>query len=85
MSQKYQDYDQTDHREWNKIKHKIQDPKWRNHSLTKSKKQPNHINLGIHESHDWQPLKGPFGPHSGKIICKSCNDKWVAWLPKGSI
>ena len=51
----------------------------------KVQKNKNYINLGIHEKHNWQPLKGPFGPHSGKIICKTCNDKWIAWLPKGSI
>jgi hypothetical protein len=82
---KRHDYDTQDLREWNKIRNKIQDPKWQNYTLHRPKKQLNHINLGIHEDHNWQPLKGPFGPHSGKIICKSCNDKWIAWLPKGTI
>lgn len=80
------DYDLHDLREWNKIRHKVQDTKWQNHSLYKPKKSKNtQINLGKHEKHDWQPVKGPFGPHEGKIICNTCGGKWVAWLPKGSI
>ena len=51
-------------------------------SNSKSSKE---INLGTHESHDWQPLKGPFGPHEGKVICNTCGGKWVAWLPKGTL
>jgi len=53
--------------------------------VQKKQANKNFINLGIHEKHNWQPLKGPFGPHAGKIICKTCQDKWVAWLPKGTI
>ena len=37
------------------------------------------IDLGIHEKHDWQPIIGSFGPHKGKIICKTC-DKFVTWI-----
>lgn len=40
------------------------------------------INLGKHETHDWQPILGDFGPHKGKIICNTCKGKWVTWLPK---
>lgn len=50
-------------------------------SYTREKKTE--INLGKHENHDWKPVKGPFGPHEGKIICNTCSGKWVAWLPKG--
>ena len=85
---KKHDYDLEDHIELEKIRHKITDPKWQNYSLTPKRKFHNNsskINLGKHETHDWQPLKGPFGPHAGKIICKTCSDKWVAWLPKGTI
>jgi len=86
---KKHDYDLQDIIALEKIRHKIQDPKWQNYSLGKTKNRPlsqnTKINLGKHEQHDWQPLKGPFGPHAGKIICKTCKDKWVAWLPKGSI
>lgn len=84
-SKKY-DYDIKDLIEWNKDRHKVQDITWQNHSLNRHKKSKNtKINLGKHENHDWQPLIGPFGPHEGKIICKTCGGKWVAWLPKGSI
>ena len=83
------DYDTQDLREWNKIRHKIEDPKWQNHYLIKPKKksytQHSQINLGKHEKHDWQPLKGPVGLHAGKVICNTCGGKWVAWLPKGTI
>lgn len=84
----FSDYDAHDHREWNKIKHEVQDPKWINYNLSKPKTKKTsgttQINLGKHEKHDWQPLKGPFGPHEGKIVCKTCGGKWVAWLPKGT-
>ena len=41
------------------------------------------INLGIHEKHDWQPIiSPPDATHAGKIICNSCNGKWVIWLSK---
>lgn len=81
-------YDIQDHIELEKIRHKITDPKWLNHGLTTKQKFYNsstQINLGKHENHNWQPVVGPFGPHAGKIICKTCGGKWIKWLPKGSI
>ena len=53
--------------------------------VRKSKSPSTNINLKQHEKHDWQPIKGPFGPHAGKIICNTCGGKLVTWLPKGSI
>ena len=83
------DYDMSDRIALEKIRHGIRDPKWQNYTLGKSKSKQmarnTKINLGKHENHDWQPLKGPFGPHAGKIVCNTCSGKWVAWLPKGSI
>jgi adenine specific DNA methylase Mod len=38
--------------------------------------------LNTHVDHDWQPVKNEKGPHSGKIICNTCNGKFVNWLPK---
>jgi len=78
-------YDKKDHQEWAKQRNNIQDKKWKSHALTPKKNKKSHIDLGIHEIHEWQPLRGPFGPHAGKIICNTCNGKWVAWLAKGSI
>jgi hypothetical protein len=43
------------------------------------------INLGKHETHDWQVVRDVPAPHSGKIICNTCGGKWVTWLPKGAI
>jgi hypothetical protein len=43
------------------------------------------INLGIHEKHIWQPVLGNFGPHQGKIICNTCDGKFVTWLSKQHI
>ena len=40
------------------------------------------INLGSHENHNWEPVLGTFGPHEGKIICKTCGGKFVTWLSK---
>ena len=77
-------YDKIDHYTWAKKRNAIQDKKWKLHSMNYVPDKKTNINLGIHENHDWQPIKGPFGPHAGKIICKTCNDKWVSWLPKGT-
>ena len=81
---KYKDYSRLDHAEWAKRRKKVKNSKWNNHSLNKPKKS-NHIDLKEHETHDWEPLKGPFGPHAGKIVCNTCKGKWVAWLAKGTI
>lgn len=43
------------------------------------------INLGKHENHNWQPVLGNFGPHQGKVICNTCNGKFVTWLSKQHI
>jgi len=56
------------------------DKQW--HDKNNPKKQ---IKLGIHEKHNWQVVKIKSGPHIGKIICKDCDNKFVTWLPKGSI
>ena len=38
--------------------------------------------LGIHLQHDWEPIKINVGPHVGKVICHTCGDRFVMWLPK---
>lgn len=44
------------------------------------------INLGIHESHDWEPIISPPGStHAGKIVCNTCKGKWVTWLSKDHV
>ena len=54
------------------------DSKWH------KKRDPNRqINLGIHENHNWQPIRLSIGPHAGKVICNDCGGKFVTWLPKG--
>ena len=40
--------------------------------------------LGIHKDHEIEFIKKPTGPHAGKAICKTCGNKFVTWLPKGS-
>lgn len=77
---KWQNY-RLNYKKPKKSKPKIKKPENKPNMANKS----SNINLGKHETHDWQPMKGPFGPHAGKIICKTCNDKWVAWLAKGTI
>lgn len=74
-------YDKIDHYEWAKQRRKIQDKKWQPFSLENPKNI--NINLGIHENHNWQPIRGTFGPHAGKVICNTCGGKFVTWLPKG--
>lgn len=41
--------------------------------------------LGVHKSHDWQIINKPTGPHAGKVVCNTCNGKFVTWLPKDYI
>lgn len=41
-----------------------------------------YIDLGIHKKHKRKILNGPFGPHARQLICLTCKNKWLAWLPK---
>ena len=56
------------------------DSKW--HEKRRGSRQ---INLGIHEEHDWEVVKMETGPHAAKVVCKTCKNKFVTWLPKGSV
>lgn len=54
---------------------------------TQQVKKTNNLTLDIplnkHEKHDWQPIiSPPDATHAGKIICNTCNGKWVTWLSK---
>jgi hypothetical protein len=42
-------------------------------------------NLGIHIHHNWLIISKPTGPHTGRIVCNTCNGKFISWLPKGYI
>lgn len=35
-----------------------------------------------HKQHNWQTIYGTFGPHKGKIVCETCNNKFLGWAPK---
>ena len=39
--------------------------------------------LGTHVNHELEKIKLDSGPHSGKLICKTCN-KFIKWLPKSA-
>jgi hypothetical protein len=41
------------------------------------------IDLGLHEDHDLSIEKLDSGPHAGKLVCVSCNNKFIRWLSKG--
>jgi hypothetical protein len=56
------------------------DTKW--HSKNIDNRQ---IKLGIHEKHDWQVVKMETGPHAAKIVCRTCKNKFVTWLPKSFV
>lgn len=43
------------------------------------------IKLGIHEDHEWYVVKLNNGTHAGKVLCQTCGDKFVTWVPKGVI
>ena len=45
-------------------------------------KKPKSIKLGEHEKHDIEYVMVSSGPHKGKAICKTCNGKFVTWIPK---
>jgi hypothetical protein len=38
--------------------------------------------LGIHVDHELDRVLSESGPHAGKLICKTCNNKFLKWLPK---
>jgi len=38
--------------------------------------------LGIHVNHELDRIQSQSGPHAGKLICKTCNNKFLKWLPK---
>lgn len=38
--------------------------------------------LGKHKQHNWHTVEGTFGPHKGKLVCKTCNNKFLGWAPK---
>lgn len=40
------------------------------------------IDLGIHKTHQWTAVSCISGPHVGKLICITCNNKFIRWLPK---
>jgi len=40
------------------------------------------VDLGKHKKHKWIAEEGPFGPHAGKAICKTCKGKFITWLSK---
>ena len=46
------------------------------------KKHTLNKNLGIHVTHNWQPVKLESGPHVGKAVCNTCGGKFIMWLPK---
>jgi uncharacterized membrane protein YfhO len=41
--------------------------------------------LGIHQTHNLDRIQLTSGPHSGKLICKTCNNKFLKWLPKEAL
>lgn len=68
----------------------LNDPYWTNPSKGFDKSWHNQRarlrqHLGVHESHDWQIINKSTGPHAGKVVCNTCNGKFVTWLPKGYI
>jgi hypothetical protein len=48
----------------------------------KERRLKREIDLGEHSTHNWQPVKLESGPHAGKLICITCNNKFIRWLPK---
>ena len=38
--------------------------------------------LGEHQDHQTEKLQLQSGPHAGKLICITCNNKFLKWLPK---
>jgi len=71
----------------------LNDPYWTNprtgfdkawHEQTKYQniRLQKEVDLGIHKDHHWEPVKIDTGPHVGKLICITCNNKFIRWLPK---
>ena len=58
------------------------DKAWHEQQKHKQNKLKKEIDLGIHATHEWAPVKIESGPHAGKLICITCNNKFIRWLPK---
>jgi hypothetical protein len=58
------------------------DKDWHEQNRHKQNQLKKEIDLGIHKDHEWTPVKMETGPHSGKLICITCNNKFIRWLPK---
>jgi hypothetical protein len=38
--------------------------------------------LGIHATHELESVQSQSGPHAGKLICITCKNKFLKWLPR---
>lgn len=50
------------------------------HKKTQSEKEQQF--LGIHASHELDRIQSQSGPHAGKLICITCKNKFLKWLPR---
>lgn len=55
---------------------------WIQKLQSKQNKLNKEINLGIHFTHNLDIIELNSGPHYGKLICVSCNNKFIRWLSK---
>lgn len=56
-----------------------------NLEIIKQKIENKEINLGKHDGHEWEVIVEDIpSPHVGKIVCNTCQGKWVTWLRKGT-
>lgn len=36
----------------------------------------------VHKDHEVKIIEKPQGSHAAKLVCASCNGKFIQWLPK---
>ena len=41
--------------------------------------------IDLHKGHPKKIIKGPFGPHQAKMICRKCNGAFVRWISKKNL
>ena len=37
-------------------------------------------NFEKHWNHEWDIVYGEWGPHRAKVVCKTCDNKWLKWM-----
>lgn len=45
--------------------------------MSKHKPTPPHVK---HRGHNTMLVRGQWGPHTAKLICRDCDGSWIKWV-----